>query len=254
MYVDCVWNVMAHAQKPDFVFRRTGRVHLNRRGRQFSRLLAAELCESALVMLDTPRSDVVWESTPFAIFPFTSPPVRHCVPSGFKRTLLYRRTTFFNLLFSLNTFYFKVGLLSCCPRILFLLHFILASCNVIISSSLYFSVFYIFFPPTAASPLLLCISRYDRVPHGTTPPVGQDLLIIGASRPHTVTHAEFARHPLDEWSARRRVLYRTTHNNHKREISMLPTGFETAIPEIERPQTHDLKGAAMFTHIILIVC
>jgi len=33
-----------HAQKPDFVFRRNGRVHLNRRGRQFSRLLAAEVC------------------------------------------------------------------------------------------------------------------------------------------------------------------------------------------------------------------
>jgi hypothetical protein len=39
--VDCVWNVMAHAQKPDFVFRRNGRVHLNRRGNQFSRLLRA---------------------------------------------------------------------------------------------------------------------------------------------------------------------------------------------------------------------
>jgi len=34
---------MAHAQKPDFVFRRNGRVHLNRLGRQFSRLLAAEV-------------------------------------------------------------------------------------------------------------------------------------------------------------------------------------------------------------------
>jgi len=30
--VDCVWNVMAHGQKPDFIFRRNGRVHLNRRG------------------------------------------------------------------------------------------------------------------------------------------------------------------------------------------------------------------------------
>jgi len=29
---DCVWNVMAHAQKPDFIFWRNGRVHLNRRG------------------------------------------------------------------------------------------------------------------------------------------------------------------------------------------------------------------------------
>ena len=58
--VDCVWNVMAHAQKTEFVFRRNGRVHLNRRGRQFSRLLAAEMCLSALVILDTPCSEVVW--------------------------------------------------------------------------------------------------------------------------------------------------------------------------------------------------
>ena len=51
--------MMAHAQKPDFVFRRNGRVYLNRRGRQFSRLLAAEVCASAVVMLDTPCSKVV---------------------------------------------------------------------------------------------------------------------------------------------------------------------------------------------------
>ena len=48
------------AQKPDFVFRRNGGVHLNRRGRQFSRLLAAEVWASAVVMLDTPWSVVVW--------------------------------------------------------------------------------------------------------------------------------------------------------------------------------------------------
>jgi hypothetical protein len=35
-------------------------VHLNRRGRQFRRLLAAEVCASAVVMLDTPCSEVVW--------------------------------------------------------------------------------------------------------------------------------------------------------------------------------------------------
>jgi hypothetical protein len=51
---------MAQAQKPDFVFRRNGRVHLNRRGRQFSWLLAAEVCTSAVVMLETPCSEVVW--------------------------------------------------------------------------------------------------------------------------------------------------------------------------------------------------
>jgi hypothetical protein len=58
--VDCVLNMMAHAQKPDFVFWRNGRVHLNRQGRQFSRPLAAEVCASAVVMLDTQSSEVVW--------------------------------------------------------------------------------------------------------------------------------------------------------------------------------------------------
>jgi hypothetical protein len=38
---------MAHAQKPDLVFQQNGRVHLNRQGCQFSRLLAAEECASA---------------------------------------------------------------------------------------------------------------------------------------------------------------------------------------------------------------
>ena len=58
--LDCVWNVMARARKPDFVFRRNVRVHLNRHGRQFSRLLAVEVCASAVLMLDTPCSEVVW--------------------------------------------------------------------------------------------------------------------------------------------------------------------------------------------------
>ena len=58
--VEASWNVMAHAQKPDFVFRRNGRVPLNRRGRHFSRLLAGEMCASGVVMLDTPCSEVVW--------------------------------------------------------------------------------------------------------------------------------------------------------------------------------------------------
>jgi hypothetical protein len=55
---DCVGNVIAHAQKPDLVFRRNGLVHLNRQGRRFIRLLAAEVCASAVVMLDTPFSVV----------------------------------------------------------------------------------------------------------------------------------------------------------------------------------------------------
>ena len=81
---------MAHAQKPDFVFRRNGRVQLNLRGRQFSRLLAAEVCASAVVMLDTPSSEVVWRvlaTHSIRQFPFTSPPVRHRVPSYFNWSL-----------------------------------------------------------------------------------------------------------------------------------------------------------------------
>jgi hypothetical protein len=78
---------MAHTHKPDFVFRRNEPVHLIRRGRQFSRLLAAEVCASAVVMLDTPCSEVVWLPTPFASFPFISPPVRHRMPSHFNWSL-----------------------------------------------------------------------------------------------------------------------------------------------------------------------
>ena len=59
--VEASWNVMAHTQKPDFVFlaKRTSLFKSARR-HQFSRLLAAEMCASAVVMLDTPYSEVVW--------------------------------------------------------------------------------------------------------------------------------------------------------------------------------------------------
>jgi len=60
MLVEASWNVMAHAQQPDFIFQRNRRVHLNRRERQFSQLLAVEMCTSAVVMSDTPCSEVVW--------------------------------------------------------------------------------------------------------------------------------------------------------------------------------------------------
>ena len=62
MLVQHDWNVMAHVLKSDFVFRRNGPVHLNRAwwGCQLSGLLAAEVCASAVVMLDTACSEVVW--------------------------------------------------------------------------------------------------------------------------------------------------------------------------------------------------
>jgi len=59
-FAEASLNVMANAQKPDFVFRAkwTSPFKLAR-GRQFSRLLVAEVCAPAVVMLDTPCSEVV---------------------------------------------------------------------------------------------------------------------------------------------------------------------------------------------------
>ena len=53
---------------------------------------------------------------------------------------------------------------------------------------------------------------------------------------HTQWRSTVGRTPLDEWSARRRDLYLTTHDTHKRQISMPPVGFEPKIAAGERPQ------------------
>ena len=87
--LDCVWNVMAHAQKPEFAFRRNGRVHLNRRGASVQ--FTAEVCASTVVMLDTPCSEVLWRvlATHYIRqFPLHFLPVRHRVPSHFNWSLI----------------------------------------------------------------------------------------------------------------------------------------------------------------------
>ena len=53
--------------------------------------------------------------------------------------------------------------------------------------------------------------------------------------------------PLDEWPARHRDLYVTTHNTYNRKISMPPVGFEPTTPAGERPQTYALDRAATGT-------
>jgi hypothetical protein len=60
----------------------------------------------------------------------------------------------------------------------------------------------------------------------------------GPRPPHyrgfTITHIRqttLGRTPLDEGPARRRDLYLTTHNTHKRQTSMPLAGFEPTIPE-----------------------
>jgi len=57
----------------------------------------------------------------------------------------------------------------------------------------------------------------------------------------SATHTTLGMTPLDEGSARRRDLYLTTYNIHKRP-SVSPAGFESAIQASERPQTHALEA------------
>ena len=59
------------------------------------------------------------------------------------------------------------------------------------------------------------------------------------------------RTPLDEWSARRRDFYLTTHNTHNRQTSTPPAGFEPAIPAGEQRQTHALDSAVTGTDTII---
>jgi hypothetical protein len=57
---------------------------------------------------------------------------------------------------------------------------------------------------------------------------------------HTQRRITAGRTPLDEWSARRRDLYPTTHKTHNRQTSMPPVGFEFTISAGDRPQTDAL--------------
>jgi len=88
--LEASWNVMAHAQTPDFVFRRNGRVRLNRRGRQFSWLLAVEVCIGGSNAGYT-MCEGYWLPTAFVSFSFASLPVLQRVPSHFNWTLYRSR-------------------------------------------------------------------------------------------------------------------------------------------------------------------
>jgi len=64
---------------------------------------------------------------------------------------------------------------------------------------------------------------------------------------HTQRRTTVGRTSLDEWSARRRDLYLTTHNTHNRQTTMPPVGFEPTISVGKRPQTYALERAATGT-------
>ena len=121
MTVEATWNVMAHAQKPDFVFWQNGRVHLNRRGASVVRgvrisgsnagytmfrgsvkgtgyplrppvspslpLPCITMCHHISTEVYPLLRSRVGPPTTLASFPFTSPPVRHRVPSHFNWSL-----------------------------------------------------------------------------------------------------------------------------------------------------------------------
>ena len=69
---------------------------------------------------------------------------------------------------------------------------------------------------------------------------------------HTQWHTTVGRTPLDEWSARRRDLYLTTHNTHNRQTSVPSVGFEPTISAGVRPQTYALDRVATGTGRIYI--
>jgi hypothetical protein len=88
--------------------------------------------------------------------------------------------------------------------------------------------------------ILCCAAATQR---GSWPPRSWGFLDL-TQRLNTV-----GRTPLDEWSARRRDLYLTTHNTHDRQISMPPVGFKPTISAGEWPQTYGLDRAAIGTGI-----
>ena len=88
MAVKLVRNVMSHAQKPHFFFRRNGRVHLNRWGASFqsttgSRVVRISFSNAGYTMF---RGSVKNTGYPLhsQVSPFTSPPVRHRGPSDLR--------------------------------------------------------------------------------------------------------------------------------------------------------------------------
>ena len=70
---------------------------------------------------------------------------------------------------------------------------------------------------------------------------------------HTQRRITVGRTPLDEWPARRRDLYLTTHNTRNTQTSMPPVGFEPTISAGERPQTYALDRTATGTGYIFTV-
>jgi hypothetical protein len=73
---------------------------------------------------------------------------------------------------------------------------------------------------------------------------------------HTQRRTTFSTTTLDEWSARRKDLYLTTHNTLNRKTPMLPVQFEPTILAGGRPPNYALDrtatGTGDFVHVMYI--
>ena len=87
-----------------------------------------------------------------------------------------------------------------------------------------------FFILTHSTNTILSFHR-TTAPSGPGPPHYRGFTI-------TLRNTTIGRTPLDEWSARCRDLYLTTHNAQKTRTSVPPAEFEPVIPASEQPQTH----------------
>ena len=89
---------------------------------------------------------------------------------------------------------------------------------------------------TEPQPGFVCLFVCLFLERQSPPPTPQWAVAFSFTRflDHTQRRTTVGRTPLGEWSARRRDLYVTTHNN--RQTSMPLMGFEPAIPASERPQ------------------
>jgi hypothetical protein len=90
-----------------------------------------------------------------------------------------------------------------------------------------------FWPQLGHLEPLLFYTMNQQPPSGPRPPHYLVFMI-------TLRHTTPGNTPLDERSARRRDLYLTTNNTHKRWTAIPQAGFEPAIPASERPQTFTL--------------
>ena len=94
------------------------------------------------------------------------------------------------------------------------------------------------------SMLSFYFTMIQQLPSGPRPPHCREFII-------TLRHKTLGRTPLDEWSARRRDLYLTTHNTHNKQTSMPPWCLSDRASWIDYILNTNLMQWLLFIHKIL---